>query len=79
MKAATFKNKHLKKLTNASIAKFKNVHGELFEVYLLDNTVYFSGDETDWYLTNLFNDEFNIWASEELYELGKILVERYKP
>lgn len=50
--------------------KFVNEHGEAFTVSSNGVQVFIEGDETDGEVLDLFNSEFNIWSSEELYKLG---------
>lgn len=49
---------------------FTNEHGEVFEVYVTQTSVFIAGDETDWKVLPLFNPQFNIWSLGELRFLG---------
>lgn len=57
---------------------FTNEYGEKFVVYTDGITAYMSGDETDGKTIPLFNPDFDIWNKEELYKLGKALMEMNK-
>ncbi len=59
------------------MATFKNKHGEVFKLGSNGITVMMAGDETDNEVISLFNPEFNIWSKEELYKLGKALMEMH--
>ncbi len=70
-------NKH--PLDNAKRVKFTNKHGEKYEVIMVAGiTIAIRGDETDWEYIPLFNSDFNIWSRDELYQLGKSIMELSK-
>lgn len=69
-------------------AEFKNKHGERFVLHSSGTSVYMSGDEVNAMVDDdkkivkkyipLFNPNFSIWSKEELYEIGKALMELHK-
>lgn len=70
-------------------AEFKNKHGEKFVIHSNGIYVFMSGDEVNAMVDDkkkvgkkylpLFNPDFSIWNKEELYALGKALMELHKP
>ncbi len=57
---------------------FKNEYGEKYIVYSDGYTIYFTGDETDWQVFNLFTSDFFLWDKSELRKLGEAIVELNK-
>jgi hypothetical protein len=66
---------------------FTNEYGEKFTIYSNGITAYMSGDEVNAMVKPnkvicgvipLFNQNFDIWSSNELYQLGKALMELNK-
>lgn len=78
----------IKMIDDLPKAEFKNVHGERFVLHSTGTSVYMSGDEVGAMIEDkhkivkkyipLFNPHFSIWSKEELYELGKALMELHK-
>jgi len=77
-------NKIIKALPSAS---FTNEYGEEFTVSSNSMVVFISGDEVDMMVDDdkkmgayipLFNNNFSIWSKDELYKLGKALMELHK-
>lgn len=56
-------------------AEFTNKHGEQFNLIRVGPTVFFTGDELEWQVHNLFNDTLNVYSDQELVMLGEALIE----
>lgn len=55
---------------------FANKHGENFIVArtkFAPHFTFITGDEYDWEVTQLFNDQFDVYSDEELKQIGKAL------
>jgi hypothetical protein len=66
------------------MVSFENEHGEKFNISSNGLTAFISGDEVNAMVDRtatiggfipLFNQAFNIWSKDELYRLGKALME----
>lgn len=57
---------------------FKNEFGEEFKIYSSEITVFIKSTETDDQIIPLFNENFSIWSREEMYKLGKAIMELNK-
>jgi hypothetical protein len=71
-----FKTIASEKGTRYTESKFTNEYGEKFVVIKVESlfgAIYITGDEYDWKMTSLFNEEFDVYSDRELRQIGNAL------